>query len=410
MSPACLSCAADTLEPVLSLGHLPLANALLAAPAAGVEATAEQRLPLALALCARCALVQLTERVAPEHLFRDYPYFSSYSDSFVAHARALAERLIAERGLGPTAWVLEAASNDGYLLQHYRARGLDVLGIEPARNIAAEAVARGIPTLCEFFGRELATRLRAAGRQAQVFHAHNVLAHVPDPNGFLAGVRTLLADDGLLVIEVPYVRALLEHNQFDTIYHEHLAYFSLLSLLPLCARHDLRITHVERLSVHGGSLRVLAQPAVSARVQPSVAALLAEERAVGLDTPAFYRDFATRVQALVQALRERLATLKAEGMRLAAYGASAKGAVLLNVLDLPTGTLDFVVDRSPHKQGRLMPGVHLPIVAPEALLARQPDAVLLLVWNLRDEVLAQQAEYRRRGGRFLVPIPAPHEV
>lgn len=410
MSAACLSCGADTLADVLSLGLLPLANALVDPDLAETDAPDRQRVPLTLAFCCACALVQLTERVAPERLFREYPYFSSYSDSFVNHARVLAERLCDERHLGADSLVIEAASNDGYLLQHYRARGVGVLGIEPARNVAAVARARGIPTLGDFFGRDLATRLRAEGRQAQVFHAHNVLAHVPDPNGFLAGVRTLLADDGLLIIEVPYVRALVEHNQFDTIYHEHLAYFSLLALSRLCARHDLRITHVERLPVHGGSLRVWAQPGTGAQVQPSVAELLAEEQASGLDALGFYAQFGARVGALVAELRARLVALHAAGRRLAAYGASAKGAVLLNVLDLPAGTLTFVVDRSPHKQGRLMPGVRLPIRSPEALLEQRPDLVLLLVWNLLDEVLEQQATYRRLGGRFLVPIPAPREL
>jgi hypothetical protein len=287
---------------------------------------------------------------------------------------------------------------------------VDVLGIEPARNIAEVARQRGVPTLAEFFDHDLAMRLRAAGQRAHVFHAHNVLAHVPDPNGFLAGVRALLHDEGLLVLEVPYARDLLERNQFDTIYHEHLAYFSLVSLVGLCTRHALEVVHVERLNVHGGSLRVLARPASQAAPQPSVATLLAEERAVGLDTLTFYRDFGRRVRTLVETLRTRLGALAEAGLRLAAYGASAKGAVLLNVLDLPPGQLEFVVDRSPHKQGRLMPGVRLPIVAPEALLERRPDVVLVLVWNLLDEVLAQQAEYRRRGGRFLVPIPAPHEL
>jgi len=398
---ACRSCAARGLEPILDLGALPLANALLTREQ--LEAP-EARYPLELVFCPACALVQITETVPPERLFGEYLYFSSFSDSFVEHARLLAERLVQERGLGPHSLVVELASNDGYLLQHYLARGVPVLGVEPARNVAAVAEARGIPTRVAFFGRELAEQLVAAGRRADLLHAHNVLAHVADLNGFVRGLATLLAPNGLAVIEVPYVRELVERLEFDTIYHEHLCYFGLGALVPLFERHGLRLTGAERVVVHGGSLRVFAAHAGAGHA-PAVAALLAEEQSAGLARIAFYRSFAARVAALRARLRATLVDLRGRGARLAVYGAAAKASVLLNCLELPPGTLEFVVDRSPHKQGRFLPGLRLPIRPVEALLDEQPDYALLTAWNLKDEVLAQQAKYRHRGGRFILPLP-----
>lgn len=398
---ACRSCSGLGLEPILDLGALPLANALLAEADLGKP---EARYPLELHFCPACALVQITETVAPERLFGEYLYFSSFSDSFVEHARRLSERLVEERRLGPQSLVVELASNDGYLLQHYRARGVPVLGIEPARNVAAVAEARGIPTRVAFFGRELGEALAAEGRRADLLHAHNVLAHVADLNGFVHGMAALLAPSGLAVIEVPYVRELVERLEFDTIYHEHLCYFGLHALVALFARHGLELQSAERLAVHGGSLRVFV--AHGARgAAPEAGALLEEERAAGLLQADFYRDFAARVRALCRSLRATLVELRASGARLAVYGAAAKATVLLNSLGLPEGTLEFVVDRSPHKQGRYLPGLRLPIRPTSALLDEQPDYVLLTAWNLKDEVLAQQAEYRRRGGRFILPLP-----
>lgn len=399
---ACRGCGAAALEPVLSLGRQPLANALLRPDQLDRP---EPHYPLELVFCRDCALVQLRHGVPPETLFREYAYFSSYSDTFVAHVRALAERLTAERGLCAQSLVIEVASNDGCLLRPYLEHGVAVLGIEPARNVAALARARGIATLDEFFDAALAERLRAQGRRADVLHAHNVLAHVPDLAGFTRGLRRLVRDDGLVVVEVPHVRELVERCEFDTIYHEHLCYFSLTALGRVFEAQGLVPTRVERVAVHGGSLRVFAAPAEHARPDESVAAMLADERDAGLDRLDVLHAFAARVPRVLGALRARLLDLKRAGRRLAAYGAAAKGAVLLNCLDLPAGTLEFVVDRSPHKQGLHMPGVHLPVRAPQALLDEQPDDVLLLAWNLEAEVLAQQAEYRRRGGRFIVPIP-----
>jgi hypothetical protein len=295
------------------------------------------------------------------------------------------------------------ASNDGYLLKNFVERGIPVLGIDPAPGPARAAEAAGIRTRCEFFTLDLARDLAAGGGRADVVIGNNVLAHVADTGGFLDGVAALLKDDGIAVIEVPYARDLIEGNEFDTIYHEHLCYFSVTSAVRLLGRHGLVLTAVRRLPVHGGSLRLYV--ARAGTPDDSVGALLAEEAALGMGGHAYYADFAARARRTAQALRDRLAALKRAGARLAAYGAAAKGATLLNYAGIGAETLDFVVDRNVHKHGRYMPGVRLPICHPSLLLARQPDYVLLLSWNFRDEILAQQAEYRRRGGRFVVPIP-----
>jgi SAM-dependent methyltransferase len=404
---ACLGCGGALADPFLDLGRQPFANALVHPQQAGAD---EPRLPLAVAYCAGCHLVQLTELAPPEALFEDYVYFSSYSDHFVAHARVMADALIARFALDTHRRVLEVASNDGYLLQFFQARGIPVLGVEPARNVAAAAAARGIPTLNRFFGPEAVHEILRTFGPADILVGNNVLAHAPAINAFLAAVRDCLAPGGAAVFEFPYLADLLDATAFDTIYHEHVFYYSLAAVAGLAARARLEILDVERHAVHGGSLRVFLQPAGTRPVTPAVAALRAQEEAAGLTSPARYAEFGRAVARLRAELPARLRALRAAGRRLAAYGAPAKGTILLNACGIGTDLLEFTVDRSPHKQGRLVPGVRLPIRPVEDLLREMPDVTLLLPWNLADEIVAQQAAYLRKGGAFLVPVPAPRLI
>lgn len=401
---ACRSCGHGGLSPVLSLGSTPLANRL---PPAGEAPESEPRFPLELVFCPACSLLQITETVNPEILFKDYVYFTSYSETMVAHAAVLAAAMIAKKGLGGQSLVVEAASNDGYLLQHYKGAGIPVLGIEPAANVARQAMEkRGVPTEVEYFCAEAADRLVARGIRADVFHAHNVLAHVGDLGGFVRGMKRILKDDGVAVIEVPYARSMVDQRQFDTIYHEHLCYFSLTALNSLLRRHGLVPRDASIVPIHGGSLRVVAGHGDPAEPGgDAVRAMLAGENAVGLDQLDYYARFAKEVRGLGEVLAGLLANLKSGGCSIAAYGASAKGSTLLNYFGIGKETLDFVADRSEVKQGKLTPGTRIPIVHPEKLASSRPDYCLLLTWNLAGEILAQQATYRASGGRFIVPIP-----
>ena len=398
----CRSCGAQQLDLVLSLGRTPLANALLKEDELSRP---EPAFPLDLVFCPACALVQITETVPPEQLFSHYLYLSSFSDTMVKHSEELAGRLMKERKLGKDSLVVEVASNDGYLLQFYKRAGVPVLGIEPAANIAKVAEDKGIPTLVEFFGREIAAVLRDTNRRADVIHANNVLAHVADLNGFVAGLAMAVKDDGVVVIEAPHVKPMIERLEFDTIYHEHLCYYSLTALQPLFKRHGLEIVDVFEIPIHGGSLQVHA--ALSGKPSERVCKLLEEERAAGVGGAAFYRDFGDKVSSLKKHLVAMLQKLKDDGSRMAAYGASAKGSTLLNYCGIGRDMLDFVSDRSTVKQGMYTPGTHLPIKSPEALLTEAPNHVLLLTWNFADEILEQQDEYRKRGGKFIIPVPEP---
>jgi SAM-dependent methyltransferase len=403
----CRSCGSRELAPVVSLGRLPLANAYLLPRDADRP---EPRHALDLVRCCSCSLVQITEVVPPEVLFRDYLYFSGYSSTTLANAEALVARLVRERRLGANSLAVEVASNDGYLLQYYKRAGVPVLGIEPARNVAAVAEReRGIRTLNEFFGASLAAALAARGERADVLHVHNVLAHVADLNGFVAGLATLVKDDGVIVCESPYLRPFLQRIEFDTIYHEHLYYFSLTALDRLFRRHGLVVEDCEQLAIHGGSLRLFARRADAAAL-PRVRALLDEEAGWAVDEARPYAEFAGRVERCKAELVAMVRGLAQAGGPVCAYGAAAKGTVLLNATGLGRDEIRFVCDRNPHKQGRLMPGVHIPIVAPERLLAEQPHYCLLLAWNVADEILHQQAEYRARGGKFILPLPEPRVI
>jgi SAM-dependent methyltransferase len=403
----CRACRSTRGELVLDLGLQPLANNLLRPEDLTKP---EPRFPLRVFVCPDCWLLQLADLVPPVDLFTEYLYFSSFSDTMLRHARAAAEQHLNELHLGPQSLVVEVASNDGYLLQNFHRAGVPCLGIEPAANIAKVAREKGIETWAEFFGEQLARRLVAERGAADLIMGNNVFAHAPDINDFTAGLTALLKPDGRAVLEFPYGVELVEQTEFDTIYHEHVFYFTLTPLVPLFRRHGLEIFHVERLPIHGGSIRLHAARIDSQLVQSSVTKLLEEERAKGVNQTAFYRGFASQVSCLREDLLAKLSELKRQGQTIAAYGASAKGSTLLNYCALGGETLDFVADRSPHKRGRLTPGSHLPIVAPEELAERQPGHTLLLTWNFADEILEQQCAYRERGGKFIIPIPKVQTV
>lgn len=386
--------------PVLDLGEQPLANGYRRPD----EFLPEARFPLAIVSCTTCTLMQLSTTVSPSVMFDTYHYFSSYSTTTLERVRDLAQRVTGQLSLTAGDLVVEVASNDGYLLKHYLQLGVEVLGIEPAGNVAEVAVQAGIPTLVEYFGEATARSVLADYGPARVIHANNVMAHVPEINDFVGGFQVLLADDGVAFVESPYLGSLIKACAFDTIYHEHVFYYSLTAMETLVRRHGLEVCDVEHLNIHGGTLRCTLRRAGSP-VRPAVGRLLAQEAAEGISDPSYYDGFGANVAALKEHAVAFLGEIRGNGAAIAAYGAAAKGTVLLNHFGIGTELIDFVVDRSPHKQGLLMPGVGIPIRDPAFLLKEQPSHVLLLVWNLANEVLTQQQSYRDAGGTFIIPIP-----
>jgi len=400
---ACRFCDAPLRETFADLGMTPMSNSFIAPDQASAM---EPFYPLHAYVCSTCRLVQLEEFESPSHIFGDYIYFSSYSESWLRHAEAYAGKMTERLGLGAGSMVVEIASNDGYLLQYFRQGGIQVLGVEPAANVAAVAAGKGIPTEVAFFGVETATLLRDKGIAPDLMAANNVLAHVPDINDFVRGFVILLRQGGVVTVEFPHLLRLMRETQFDTIYHEHFSYLSLHVARRIFARHGLRVFDVEQLPTHGGSLRVFACHAPAGHEEtPAVARLLAEEVASGLEGGEAYRRFARQVIAAKCALLRFLIDAQAAGKRVAAYGAPAKGNTLLNYCGVGPELIAFTVDRSPHKQGMLLPGTRIPVRAPEAILEEKPDYVLILPWNLQEEITAQMATVRDWGGRFVVPIP-----
>jgi hypothetical protein len=399
----CRLCSSPLRHSFVDLGMSPLCESFLKAEELDAM---EPYFPLHVEVCEDCFLVQLREYVSPEHIFREYAYFSSYSTSWVAHAKRYCEMITQRLGLDGESLAVELASNDGYLLQHFGPLGVPVLGIEPARNVAQVAIDKGIPTVTEVFGVELATRLAAEGRKADLIAGNNVLAQVPDLNDFVAGMAILLKPEGVITWEFPHLERLIAENQFDTIYHEHFSYFSLITIGFLAARHKLKVIDVEELPSHGGSLRVyLAHQNSQRPVAERVGALIAREEALGFKDIAFYASFQGNVRRTKHKLLAFLIAAKAEGKTIVGYGAPGKGNTLLNYCGIGPDFLDYTVDRNPYKHGLYTPGMHIPILPPEAIDKAKPDYVLILPWNLKAEITQQMRHIGAWGGKFVVPIP-----
>jgi SAM-dependent methyltransferase len=404
LATGCRACGGRLSVTMADLGMQPPSNAFLASMAAAKD---EKRYPLRAKVCELCKLVQVDYDVAPEELFGNYVYFSSYSDEWLAHAKSYCEMARRRFALDSRSLVVELASNDGYLLKNFVQSGISVLGIDPSDTVAAAAQKIGVQTLVEFFGESLAKRLELDGRQADLIIANNVLAHVPQLNDFVAGIAVLLKPEGTATIEFPHLLKLIEHVEFDTIYHEHYSYISLFAIERVFGRHGLRIYDAEELPTHGGSLRIFASHAgrTGLRDSPLLLSLRAQEAAAGLADLDTYQRFAERVEACRRSLLAFFAQAKREGKVVAAYGAAAKGNTLLNFCGVTRADISMVADRNPHKQSKLLPGTHIPVVSPEALMQAAPDYVLVLPWNLQQEIMHQLAGIRAWGGRFVTPLP-----
>ncbi len=398
----CRSCGSTHSHPVIDLGLQPLANNLLRPEDLSKP---EPRFPLAVFVCGDCWLMQITDTVPPIDLFSDYIYFSSFSDAMLRHARAAVQKHIMEKKLGADSFVIEIASNDGYLLKNFVKAGVPCLGFEPAANIAEVAQKNGVATHCEFFGQSTAAGLRDQKGRADLILGNNVFAHAPDTNDFVAGAAELIKPHGWVVFEFPYGVEMIEKVEFDTIYHEHVYYLTLTPLIPLFARHGLDVFHIERLPIHGGSLRLYACKKGVEAIHSSVKQTLEAETTQGVRSAGYYQRFSEQAERVKTDLITFLGEQKQAGKRVAAYGASAKGSTLLNYVGEAAKNLEFIADRSTYKQGRLSPGQHVPIVAAEELAIRRPDYAALLVWNFAEEVMAQQHEFRAKGGRFVIPLP-----
>jgi hypothetical protein len=401
---SCRFCGSPLEHTFVDLGMSPLCESYLATEQLNHM---EPFYPLHVYVCTECWLVQLQEYVSGEAIFTEYAYFSAFSDSWVEHCRRYAEQMIARFGLSKNSHVVEVASNDGYLLQHFVARGIPSLGIEPAANVAEAAVARGVPTLVEFFGRDCARQLALAGKQADLVAGNNVLAQVHDINDFVAGLKIILAPRGVITIEFPHLMRMVEGNQFDTIYHEHFSYFSLLSSERIFAAHGITLFDVEELPTHGGSLRIYGRHAedTTRPITSRLVELRQRELAAGVATLDYYRTFSEQVRETKRKLLAFLIEAKRAGKRIAGYGAPGKGNTLLNYCGIRTDFLDFTVDRNPYKHGKFLPGTHIPIFAPDHLRDARPDYVLILPWNLKDEIVGQLGYVREWGGQLVVPIP-----
>ena len=400
----CRFCGAALERTFIDLGMSPLCETY---PSVSDLNRGEVYYPLHVYVCGQCYLVQLEEYESAEKIFSDYAYFSSYSDSWLKHADNYCAQMVSRFGLNESSFVVEVASNDGYLLQHFVSRGVPVLGIEPAANVAKVAVEKNIPTLVRFFGTQVANELAGEGRCADLVLGNNVLAQVPDLNDFVEGLKIMLKPEGVLTLEFPHLLRLIDRNEFDTIYHEHFSYFSIITTLRLMEAHGMRVFDVEELPTHGGSLRVYACRTESQThaLQPRVQRLLAEEEEAGLASLEGYESFARQVKQTKLSLLNFLLQAAQEGKSVAGYGAPGKSATLLHYCGISKDLIQYTVDRSPHKQGRFLPGTHIPIYHPDRIRETQPDYVVILPWNLKDEIIEQLQFIRKWGGRFVVPIP-----